>query len=445
MPNVVLAGLFSLLYVDFYWNKLSLNHWVFVGAQILYAVVNSLNDFYFGTISDKTNFQKWGSRRLIYIKWGGILWGLFFFLAWIPWGNNDIVLFVQYLLIICCFDTMLSLVWLVWLALMAELTDNLEERNVMSLNNTYYSIPGYVLIGVGFLLFQNLDSLLIFQIFAGVCAILSAVAYFYIGKSLKERPELYVKQEKIPLLKSLKEVLKSRSYVTMTIFRVFNQLSGALSTSFAFAYLFWLGDGYFYIAFAGAGFGVIGAMINKKLSEKIEMKKLVIWGRSLQILINIATFFILLVPDFKFVIWINIVVTGILGGYSLFDTPIMSLVVDEDEVINRQRREGLILGTNAFFNKIAESIAPILGTSILLIFGFKQGELTQTPEAYFGIKILFLIVPSIVNFIALLGILFFPLHGKKLEELQENLHSMHVIKEEEYNDIPRSEAKFRID
>jgi len=446
MPNAVLAGIFSLLYVDFFWDNLALNQWYFISAQILYAVVNSLNDFYFGRISDNTNFRKWGSRRLIYIKWGGILWGLFFFLAWIPWSQtNQIVIFVQYLIIICCFDTMLSLVWLVWLALMSELTENLDERNVMGLNNSYYSIPGYILVGVGFLLFQYLDSLLIFQIFAGVCAVLSAVTYFYVGKSLKERPELYYKQEKIPLFKSLREVLKSRSYVTMTVFRVFNQLSGALATSFAFTYLFWLGDVYFYIAFAGVFISIIGSIIYKKLSEKIEIKKLVVWGRSIQILINVITFVILQFPGFEFIIWITIIVNGMLGGYMVFDTPIMSLVIDEDEVVNKQRREGLILGTNAFFNKIAESIAPILGTSILLIFGFKQGELSQTNEAILGIKILFLIVPAIINFIALLGIAFFPIYGKKLEKLQDDLKALHIIKTQEFKELQRSESDPKFD
>ena len=106
LPNSLLSGIFSLLYVDFYWDNLALNQWYFVGAQILYAIVNSLNDFYFGRMSDNTKFQKWGSRRLIYIKWGGVLWGLFFFLAWIPWSQtNQIVIFIQYLIIICCFDT----------------------------------------------------------------------------------------------------------------------------------------------------------------------------------------------------------------------------------------------------------------------------------------------------------------------------------------------------
>jgi GPH family glycoside/pentoside/hexuronide:cation symporter len=124
----------------------------------------------------------------------------------------------------------------------------------------------------------------------------------------------------------------------------------------------------------------------------------------------------------------------------VFDTPIMSLVMDEDEIVHGQRREGLILGTNAFFNKIAESLAPILGTTILLIFGFEQGGLTQSPEAIFGIKVLFLIVPAIVNFIALSGIVFFPIYGKNLEKLQTKLHELHFAKEEAYKKLPNTES-----
>ena len=45
---------------------------------LIYAVINSLNDFYLGRVSDKTNVERCGGRRLIYIKWG-VLYGLLYF------------------------------------------------------------------------------------------------------------------------------------------------------------------------------------------------------------------------------------------------------------------------------------------------------------------------------------------------------------------------------
>ncbi len=51
--------------------------------------VNALNDPLLGQLSDRTNREKWGSRRLIYIKYGGPIWGLTFIMLWFPWSYTD--------------------------------------------------------------------------------------------------------------------------------------------------------------------------------------------------------------------------------------------------------------------------------------------------------------------------------------------------------------------
>jgi len=183
LPNILLAGIFSLTYVNFFWDDLGLKQFYFVLGQAIYLVINSLNDFYFGRISDKTNFQRWGSRRLIYIKWGGVLWTIVFFSMWFPWSyTNQIIIFFHFLVSICAFDMMLSLVWLVWLALMPELTESVDERNKMALNNQYFLIIGAFPVLIAFLIFES--GLIPFQIFVGICALLCGICCYYIGLKL---------------------------------------------------------------------------------------------------------------------------------------------------------------------------------------------------------------------------------------------------------------------
>ena len=110
----------------------------------------------------------------------------------------------------------------------------------------------------------------------------------------------------------------------------------------------------------------------------------------------------------------------------------MSLVIDEDEVVNDQRREGLILGTHEFFKKVGESIAPIIGTYILLAFTFDQNSTVQTDLAQLGIKFLFLILPSIFIFISMLGMVFFPYHGDALKEMQDKINILHEEKKNKW-------------
>jgi Na+/melibiose symporter-like transporter len=407
---ILLSGIFALTYVNFFWDDLGLQQTYFIIGQIIYAVINSLNDFYFGRISDKTDIKKWGSRRLIYIKWGGVLWAFIFFSIWFPWSyTNQIIIFIHFIVSISAFDMMLSLVWLVWLALMPELTESTDERNKMALNNQYFLILGALPVLISFLIFDS--GLLTFQIFAGACALICGVCYYFIGSNLKERPELHFNQETIPLFRALKEVLKSRSYITMTLFRVFNQLNGALGLSFMFAYVLILGVDiltasllYYVLSTVIA---LIGYFIYKKLSMRISMRNLVVRGRIIQITINVVGFFIILNPEFEIFIWIILIGNAITNGF-------------------------LILGTNAFFNKIAESIGPIIGTTILLLFGFIRSASFQTTTALIGVKFLLLIVPSIINLLGLISIYYFPLYDEKLKEMQIKLNKIHQDKSKIY-------------
>jgi GPH family glycoside/pentoside/hexuronide:cation symporter len=439
LPNILLAGIFGLTYVNFFWNDLGLQQAFFVTGQVIYAIVNSLNDFYFGRISDKTNFQRWGSRRLIYIKWGGVLWAIIFFSMWFPWSyTNQIIIFIHFIVSICAFDMMLSLVWLVWLALMPELTESTDERNKMAMNNQYFQIIGAFPVLIAFLIYYS--GLITFQIFTGICALFCGICYYYIGSKLKERPEFHVNQESIPLLRALKEVLKSKSYISMTLFRIFNQLNLALGLSFLFAYIYVLSvdlltASLFYYVIS-TFIAVIGYLIYKKLSLKHEMRTLILRGRMVQIALSVIGFFIILIPGLEILIWVFLVAGSIVGGFMLFDYPVMMLVTDEDELNYGNRREGLILGTNAFFNKIAESIGPIIGTTVLLLFGFERDNLIQTPLAIIGIKFLFLIVQAIINLLGLVSIYYFPLYGNTLKELQSKLMLMHKEKRNIYETRP---------
>jgi Na+/melibiose symporter-like transporter len=435
-PNIVLAGIFSLNYVNFFWDNLQLQQFYFSLAMLIYAVVNSLNDFYLGRLSDITNVERWGGRRLIYIKWGGPLWAFIFFALWFPWSyTNQIIIFIHLLVALIAFDMMLSLVWLVWTAVLPELTENIEERNKVMLYSYFMYMLAVIPVLFAFLIFET--SLLLFQIFTGICAVLCAICYYIAGSKLKERPELYIKQETLPLIKSLKQVLRERSFVGNTIWRSFNQINITLSTAFIFAYIYILDvdllTASLLFAFNSTIIGFMGNMIYKKLSNTKEVRSLIIGAQLFQIILGFVCFFLIIETQLTIIFWIYLFANGLLGGYILFDYPLLMLVTDDDEVIHGYRREGTIIGTNVLFIKITESLAPILGTSILLYFNFVRDTPKQTAEAQFGILILIFIVPAIVRFFAMIGMFVFPLHGKYLEEMGKKLREIHIEKKRVYN------------
>lgn len=182
----------------------------------------------------------------------------------------------------------------------------------------------------------------------------------------------------------------------------------------------------------GIIFGWLGSIIYMTLAKKIEMQTLIIRGRLLTITISIIGFLVVIQPGADLLIWIFLALSTLAGGYNLFNFPYLMLVTDEDEVKHGFRREGLFLGMNAFFIKFGDSVAPIIGTSVLIYFGFVRDAPKQPSEAIFGIKFLFFIVPAIMNICGLVCIYKFPLHGEYLKEFRTKLMDLHGKKTEAY-------------
>ena len=99
--------------------------------------------------------------------------------------------------------------------------------------------------------------------------------------------------------------------------------------------------------------------------------------------------------------------------------------MDEDEVKNDTRREGMFLGMTAFFTKPANSIGPIIATFVLGAFGYVTGSDIQPASAIFGIKLLFFAIPALAIAIGLAFMWFYPLHGEKLQEMKRKLEEIH--------------------
>ena len=435
IPTTILGGIFVLLYVNFFWDNLKLQQTYFILGQIIYMVVNASNDFLLGRMSDKTNVERWGSRRLIYIKWGGPLWGVVFFLMWFPWSyTNQIIIFLHFLITICAFDMFLTLVVITRMALLPELTENLDERNKVQFYNQMMGTIGAIPVIFALYIFEN--SLQLFQIFAGFMAILSATLFFIVGSKLHERPELY-KSEDIPgLFTSIKEALKSKAFISYTGFAFFTMINVNLAFTFVFVFLYIM---YFDIFTAillyyaiTIVFGWVSMAIFIKLAKKVEMQKLIIRGQLCSLTVNIVGFIVVTQPGADIFIWLFLILGAISNGSLIFGYPYLMLVMDDDELNYGNRREGMFLGMHTFFIKYSESVAAIIATSVLLYFGFVRDAPQQSPEAIYGIKFLFFVIPSFNIVMSIVFVLFFPLKGDSLKKMRTKLMDLHEEKTEAY-------------
>ncbi|MFW9902781.1 MAG: hypothetical protein ACFFFH_00495 [Candidatus Thorarchaeota archaeon] len=77
---------------------------------------------------------------------------------------------------------------------------------------------------------------------------------------------------------------------------------------------------------------------------------------------------------------------SLFGGYSLFNTSLLYLSMDEDEVNNDLQREGRFLGMNALFTKPTSMLNSIVATITLTVFNYLLIAVVQPESALIGIK-----------------------------------------------------------
>jgi len=117
-----------------------------------------------------------------------------------------------------------------------------------------------------------------------------------------------------------------------------------------------------------------------------------------------------------------------LAGPLVLTNVLYGQVADEDEIKSGVRREAAFFGTNAMLTKPAQSIAISIGPWLLSLAGFLTEEISQPSSAIFMIKIIIGLIPGIAMIIGVILLVFYPLKGDYLKEIQEKVLQMHAEK-----------------
>jgi GPH family glycoside/pentoside/hexuronide:cation symporter len=434
IPTGLLGFVFGLKYVEFFFDDLMLLPAYFIAGQVIYMTINALNDPLSGQLSDRTDRERWGSRRLIYIKYGGPIWALTFLLVWFPWSlTNQLIIFVHYVVSICAFDTMLTLVILVWLAVLPEMTMDIDERNKAQF---FATVIGTIAVLPVFIMIAGMSpSSEEYRFLMLIFAAISTLFLLLTAHFSEERPE-FQDEQVYSLMDSLKATFRSRTFVVYVGFYFCQNLLGSLGLSYFFVYLLLLEritPGLniillFFIIYFIVGY--IGNIAALRLRPKWGMRKIMLRFGTVRVISSVALFGIILIPALEPLIWYGLIVTTLAGGYGIFHIPMQYLAIDEDEVLHGSRREGMFIGVMALLTKPATSLGPIIATFVLTTFGYVQGgALAVQPEsAFLGIKIMWLLIPAVVAAISLIFIYYYPLYGEKLGDMQEKLEKLHEEK-----------------
>lgn len=432
--------------ITFFYNiKMGLSMSLIGTVWLIFGIWNAINDPIFGILEERTKTKI--GRRIPYIRYGAPIYGLLFILSWFPFfGNTQIALFLNMLVVLFVFDTIYTLIGLVTYSLPAEMAITAKSRANLGIYTTILGAIG-VLVSMVLPMFlltgsetTQLDPA--FQPTMIIVGIVSSIIIFGGSYFLYEN-EYTQQEESLGIISSLKACFKNKPFL---IFESSNFL-------FTIAYTTLISGIFYYIQFILQLTDVMAMLpliiifislfiftaIFSMLVPKYGLKKIQLFGLFFTSLIFLICF---LVADEFIPALIVMVFIGIgLAARVVSEQPIMGDLIDYDETLTGKRRETSYAGVNALFMKPSISIANWLYLVIFSEYGFDQTINIQSDHTKVGIMIGFFLVPAILFLFSAILFLWYPLHGKEWNSKKEEISKIHLQKEKDYVEYLRISKK----
>lgn len=407
--------------------------------SVIYAIWNAINDPVFGIISDRSKLKK--GRRIPYMRYTAPFLGLFFILVWFaPAGSDPIAIFWWMLITTLLYDTAYTIIFLVFSALLPEITEDEMERNHLQAFGSFWGLIGMVL---GFIIpemFRHQKEFLPLQMAMIGVGILGMACIMFTTYKFKERPEFTKVDEPLGFIDSIKYTFRNKSFI---IFVLANFLSIFIQ-ALLLGSLFYLAD---YITRSSSLILLVclfisiifGIWVTPKLSKRFGVVRA---DQILLLIAGLSLFLLTFMPTIGIYLCLAIAGFG-LAGPMIFTNIMLGQIADEDELRTGVRREGVFFGINAFVTKPAQSVALALSVALLAWANFiprsgGQPNLNQPDEVYLAIRLFVGLIPGTALLLEVLILQFYPLKSDYLKEIQEKVLLLHAEKHNKLEEMKKT-------
>ncbi|MDB9323617.1 MFS transporter [Nodularia spumigena CS-591/04] len=411
---------------------------------------DAINDPIIGLLSDRTKSRRWG-RRLPWMLYGAIPFGIIFFLQWIvprfgaDQSSNIWPLFWYYVVIGLLSQVFYTVVSLPYAAMTPELTQNYDERTTLNSFRFAFSIGGSIfsLILAQIIFSKISDREQQYLLLAAVCAIISVLALYVCIFGVRDRVLAFEAKRtqgeqpaSIPFFEQLKIVFSNRPYLFVIGIYLFSWLGVQVTATtipyFVVNYMRLNDSDVPSVMIAVQGTALLMLFVWSALSKKIGKKVVYFLGMSLWIIAAGGLFF--LQPGQIGLMYLMAIMAGF-GVSTAYLVPwsLIPDVIDLDEVQTGQRREGIFYGFMVLLQKLGLALGIFLVGNALQSAGFQAaipGQTTlpiQPESALLAIRIAVGPLPTIFLICGLFLTYFYPItremHAEimmKLKARQEN-------------------------
>jgi GPH family glycoside/pentoside/hexuronide:cation symporter len=403
-----------------------------VGTAILAGKLtwNMVNDVLCGYVSDRTK-SRWGRRRPYLIFCSVPLWLSFWLLFSLPQGMSNVIAFFAIIGTFMIFDTFHTMVSMSYYAMTAELTLDYDERTSITTYRMVFCALGYIggaalttLLVAIFRKSGGLSESVAWSRIGFLFGTVAAVTALITGLFVKQKPVIEQEPTKIPPIKAVLSTLKVKPFVRYATIQAIMSAAFTMVTAmlpFFIKYQLDMGSQEFIIM------GILLLMITffivpcKVVCDHIGKPKTYALGLGIACTALFVAFFLPQGPSL--IIYAVAVVSGI-GFSSQWVCPHSMIpdVIEYDELLSGERREGLFYGMNQMVTKVPGALGSALVGWTLSLFGYVENAV-QTQTALLGIRIAFAIIPGILLLICVPMLILYPItregHSKVVAELEK--------------------------
>ena len=393
-----------------------------------------INDTLFGYLEDKTK-SRWGKRRP-YLIFGALpfalsFWGVFS----IPKGLGDTAYFFLIIGSFILFDTFHTLTATAYSAMTAEITEDYNERTSLSTYRMVFSVIGYIsgagVSGVLADIFSKSFGVSVaegWSLVALTFGVLGGISMLIPGLFLKYTPAVESKPSELPPFKSILSTFKNKPFVMYVIITSIMSISFTMVTTmlnYYIAHRLDMEESGLLIMLAMMGTLAIFLVPCGILMNKIGKAKAYALGLTIASAALIVVF--LLPGGPNPLIFILAAIAG-LGFSAQWVCPHSMIpdVIEYDELMTGERREGVYYGVHATSGKITGALASAAcGWGLELgnyVDNLQPGQ-TQPEGAVLAIRIMFALVPAFFLLVCVPLLLKYPItkesHAEVMRKLQE--------------------------
>jgi len=413
----------------FYYTDVAGINPALAGVALMFGKLtwDALNDPLFGYWSDRTR-SRFGRRR-IYMIIGAVPLGI---AAWImfslPKGLTGVLAFLAVLFSFWLVDTFHTMSTVPYYALTPELTRDYNERASLTSIRMIYSVVGYILGAAATTVLAGLfkaAGLNLQHAWSATGAVFGAIAMtttLVTTLSIKEKPELAGEPSQLPPVKAVLIPFRNRPFVILMAAFILSSFSFTVLTALVPYFIQYQLDMpsavplVLLVMLLTIGAFLIPA---KLVSDRINKGPAYALGLLIASLAVMASFFFPKGPTP--LIYLVALVAGL--GFSsqwVFPWSMLPDVVEYDEKMTGERREGIYYGLWAFLSKFTGALGIAVSGWALQLYGYIP-NVEQTAHALFGIRFFFAIVPAVVILASLPFLVWYPITRKNHAELVKEL------------------------